>query len=120
MCGPSLAFAVHLSCNMRLLITILFLTGTLACAETVQRSESEQFRPDDRWFAQMAERDGQRLRQIRDETDGEPAILSQRQSPSSLAVAAAEHTPEGPAIVQRAIAAKPLDGQTLLVRSLRK
>lgn len=105
---------------MRLLITILFLTGTLACAETVQRSEAEQFRPDDRWFAQMAERDGQRLRQIFHETDGEPAIISHRQSPSSLTVAVAERTADGPAVIQRAVAVKPVDGQTLLVRSLRK
>jgi hypothetical protein len=104
--------------DMKLLMTILFLTGTFACAETVQRSESEQFRPDDQWFAQMAERDGQRLRQIRHETDGEPAILSHRQSPSTLAVTSKAVASDGPAVV--AIAAKRVDDQTLLVRSLRK
>ena len=103
--------------NMRLLITILFLTGTFACAETVQRSESEQFRPDDRWFAQMAERDGQRLRQIGHETDGEPAVLSRRQSPGNIPAGIAK---EEPAVTQQATAAKQVDDRTLLVRSLRK
>ena len=101
---------------MRLFITISFLTGTFACAETVQRSESEQFRPDDRWFAQMAERDGQRLRQVSHETDGESTVLSRRQLPSTLDVRAKEEAVP----TEQAIAAKQVDARMLLVRSLRK